>query len=213
MSSSFENPLFNSSKTQKENDVKEIYSDEEIEGSFPSSNDASYFEKAQDFKFIIKVLRIKYLGLKQEHTVVDGKIINNWKKDETVILGINRKGVEANVRFLETRLGRHVILSNWDEARIYVVLKDDMLAWLDMMEQNYEEYSLTTGALLELRPLINDLLETAYRRPMDNKERGEFKPISNELKKIADRLGLGTQQDMQQYPESMVEQAKKDMKY
>jgi hypothetical protein len=228
MATPLQNPLLNSlnfqpqTAKQKEphkpiepetSDVEE-YTEEDLESFIPSTTDASYFEKAQDFRTIIKVLRIKYLGLKPaQKQMSDGAIITVYRKDKTRVTGINVEGVEGNVRFLETRLGRHTILSNWSEERMFVILKDDMLAWLDMMEQNYEAWELTGAAMIELRILINDLLESTYRRPMENLERGEFKPISNELKKIADRLGLGTQQDMQQYPESMVEQAKKDMKY
>ncbi len=191
--------------------TKPEYTETELEGFVSSSSDASYFEKAQDFKHIIKILRIKYLGLRAvQKTDAEGNILTIYQKDERHFTGINEEGVEACIRFLETRLGKHTVLSSWNEERMYKILLDDMLAWRDMMIQNFERYELTEDKMIELRILINDLLEYAYRRPIDNKEREEMRPIGKEILR---RLGLDREEEQeleQHYPTSIVDKMRKE---
>jgi hypothetical protein len=188
------------------------YTEEDLEGFVPTSSDASYFEKAQDFRHIIKILRIKYLGLRAvQKTDSEGNILTTYQKDRKRFTGINEEGVEANVRFLETRLGKHTVLTSWSEERMFKVILDDMLSWRDMMIQNFERYNMTETAMIELRILLNDLLEYAYRRPIDNKEREDMRPIGKEIMR---RLGLDRdeEQQMQQqsYPTGIVDKLRRE---
>lgn len=149
------------------------------------TNEASYFERAQDFSAIIKALRIKYLGLKpMMKKTKDGDVYYVYIRDTSKTLGLNKEGVEANVRFLELRMGKHVALTSWDEERMFVVMKDDMLTWRDMMLLNYERYEMSPALLLELRTTINDMLEVVYRRGIGDAERDKMRPIGKEIKRL-----------------------------
>lgn len=210
------NPEPYSKKSKQYDEEMPEYTDEELEGDIPAPSDASYFERAQDFRNVIKVLRIKYLGLKAVKKVdEDGAVYTVYQKDARRMTGINEEGVESNVRFLEPRLGKHVVLTNWDEERMYKVIMDDMMSWRDMMIQNFENYEMTESVLIELRILINDLLEYAYRRPIDDKERKGMTPVSKEIRRM---LGLdqGEEQQMndgRKYPSGIVDKMRDEMNY
>lgn len=176
-------------------------------------NESSYFEKAQDFRNIIKILRIKYLGLRAlRKKDEEGNVNTVFIKDPKRFTGINEEGVEANIRFLETRLGKHVVLSSWDEERMYKILLDDMETWFWMMVDNMERYELSPATMREMRVLINDQLEYAYRRPIDDKERATMRPIGKEIRRV---LGLDRddEQQMQGYPQQVEGKMRKEMGY
>jgi hypothetical protein len=190
------------------------YSEEELEGQIPVSPDSSYYEKAQDFNQLIKTLRIKYLGLKPKKVEnPDGSIRTVYVKNRSQVTGINQEGVEANIRFLEPRLGKHVVLSNWDEERMYKIMMDDMITWRDIMNQNFEKYQLSESTLFEMRILVNDLLEYAYRRPVDDLERKNMRPMAKEITRL---LGLDRKEEdnmQQNYPTGLIDKMKKEMNY
>lgn len=183
-----------------------VYTEDELESSITLSNDASYFEKAQDFRHVVKTLRIKYLGLKPiPRKDSEGNNTIVYVKDKNKVTGINEEGVEANVRFLETRLGQHSVLTSWNEERMYNVLLFDMKAWLDMTILNFERWDMTNAAAIELCTLINDNLEFAYRRAVDNKERQDMRPFTSEIKKL---LGWDDAQktlDQVKYPTELID--------
>ncbi len=182
---------------ENENKEEMIYTEDDLEPNITLSSESSYFEKAQDFKAIIKILRIKYLGLKPITSKdKDGITTTVYKKDKNRMTGINEEGVEMNVRFLETRLGKHSVLTNWSEERMGQVILDDMITWCDIHEINYDRFGMNPATLEELRILINDLLEYAYRRPIDNLERSDMKPSTTEL--MRRMLGIGDQPIQQQ---------------
>jgi hypothetical protein len=187
-----------------------VYSEEELESTISISDSASYFEKAQDFKHIVKTLRIQYLGLKPRTKTDDkGNVFVEYVKDTNKITGINQEGVEANIRFLETRMGKHSVLTSWTEKRMMEVLLFDMFSWLDMMIINYERFALSDAALIELCALINDELEFIYRRGIDNKEREDMRPATKELRHIAERmLGIGDEDRRNAYPPEFQQNSK-----
>lgn len=171
------------------NSQNTFYSDEELEGDIPLQGDASYFEKAQNFNLLIKLLRIKYLGLRDRKVKLeDGTIITQWERIPGKVTGINEKGVEAAVRFLEPRLGQHVVLSNISEERMYIILNGDMRSWFDVMVMNLDEYEMSIPTMMELAQITVDLLEFAFRRAVGDKERNQMTPLTSELKRI---IGLG----------------------
>lgn len=197
------------------NENERVYTDEDLECFGRLSGDAGYFEKAQDFKPIIKILRYKYLNLRSVlRTLPDGSIETVYQKDLTKpYTGINEEGVENNIRFLEARLGQHTVLSSWSEERMFTIMRDDMYAWRDMMIQNFEKYEMSESAMIELRVLMNDLLESAYRRPIDNMERQDMRPIGTEIRRM---LGLDKEREIQQqgkYPTGMVDKMREEMNY
>ncbi len=199
-------------QAEKQTEQEEmIYTEDDLEPNITLSSESSYFEKAQDFKAIIKILRIKYLGLKPITSKdKDGITTTVYKKDKNRMTGINEEGVEMNVRFLETRLGKHSVLTNWSEERMGQVILDDMITWCDIHEINYDKFEMTPATLEELRILINDLLEYAYRRPIDNLERSDMKPSTTEL--MRRMLGIGDnpmqQQGRQETTQEMLRQDK-----
>lgn len=193
-----------------------VYTEDDIDNfSFSQSTDASYFEKAQDFKQLIRNLRVDYLGLKAMQQVdKDGRVSTIYIHDTTKKLGINAEGVDACIRFLVPRLGKHIVLSSWNEERMYAVLLDDMNTWFWMMVQNMEKYQADEAVLEEMRILINDLLETAYRRPIDDKERGSMIPFSKEVRRL---MGIGDERnDMReggmQYPQKTLDEMRREVK-
>jgi hypothetical protein len=191
-----------------------VYTEDDIDNfSFSQSTDASYFEKAQDFKQLIRNLRVDYLGLKaSQKTNEDGSVSTIYIHDPKKKIGINAEGVDACIRFLVPRLGKHIVLSSWNEERMYTVLLDDMNPWFWMMVQNMEKYQADEAVLEEMRILINDLLETAYRRPIDDKERGSMIPFSKEVRRL---MGMGDerndqQENRQQYPTQVLDKMRKE---
>lgn len=193
-----------------------IYTEDDIDNfSMSQNSDASYFEKAQDFKQLIRNLRIDYLGLKaHQSTNENGAVITTYIRDKNKSIGINSEGVDATIRFLVPRLGKHIVLSSWSEERMYAVLLDDMNTWFWMNVQNMEKYEIQEGVMEELRILINDLLETAYRRPIDDKERGSMIPFSKEVRRL---MGMGDderREDGQQpkYPTQVLDEMRKEAK-
>jgi len=200
--------------TRDETPPEIVYTEDDIDNfSFSQSTDASYFEKAQDFKQVIRNLRIDYLGLKAVQTVnQEGATITTYVHDKNKTIGINAEGVDATIRFLVPRLGKHIVLSSWNEERMYAVLLDDMNTWFWMNVQNMEKYAIQEGVMEELRILINDLLETAYRRPIDDKERGTMIPFSKEVRRL---MGMGDDErrdDRQnpKYPTQVLDDMRKD---
>jgi hypothetical protein len=174
---------------QIKSDSQEEYTEDELETFGGVPNEASYFEKAQDFRPIIKSLRIRYLGLKQDTKEVgNGIIINYYTRDPKLKTGINKKGIEDTIRFLEPRLTKHSVLSNITEDNYYDIILDDMRTWFRVMLYNFYDYELDVKTLAELRILVNDLLEFAYRRAVGNMERSGFKPESLESLR---RAGVG----------------------
>ena len=169
------------------------YTEQDLESFILPSSTATYFEKAQDFKQILKLLRIKYLGLRPVKKPPDegnpNETIMVYQRDKKMDregMGINDKGVEFCIRFLEVRLGKHIILSSWSEERMFEIMKDDMDAWFTKMVQNMDDFDLKFGTFEELRVLVNDLLEAAYRRPVDDLERKNMRPESREDKRLTD---------------------------
>jgi len=194
-----------------------VYTEDDIDNfSFSQSTDASYFEKAQDFKQLIRNLRVDYLGLKAiQQTNENGSITTIYVKDKNKKIGINTEGVDACIRFLVPRLGKHIVLSSWNEKRMYEVLKDDMETWFWMMVQNMERYQVEEGVMEEMRILINDLLETAYRRPIDDKERGSMIPFSKEVRRLmgmGEEGGRDTREGGSQYPSKVLEDMRQEAK-
>lgn len=191
-----------------------VYTEDDIDNfSFSQSTDASYFEKAQDFKQVIRNLRIDYLGLKAVQTVnQEGATVTTYIHDKNKTIGINAEGVDATIRFLVPRLGKHIVLSSWNEERMYAVLLDDMNTWFWMNVQNMEKYQIQEGVMEELRILINDLLETAYRRPIDDKERGTMIPFSKEVKRLMGMGDDGGRDERQgpKYPTQVLDDMRKD---
>lgn len=193
-----------------------VYTESEIDNFSFASTDASYFEKAQDFKQLIRNLRVDYLGLKAQQIINDDESTSTiYVRDTRKQIGINAEGVDACIRFLVPRLGKHIVLSSWSEERMYAVLLDDMNTWFWMMIQNMEKYEADEAVLEEMRILINDLLETAYRRPIDDKERGSMIPFSKEVKRM---MGMGDDRnDMQersnpQYPQKALDEMRREAK-
>jgi hypothetical protein len=166
-----------------------VYTEEELENYIPVESDSSYFQKAQDFTHLMKSLRIVYLNLKPKKiTGEDGSIRRVFVADKTRIPGINKKGVEFTIRFLESKLHKHSVLTDWKEERMFEVMMDDMITWYWIMVENLEEYQASFAILNEMRVLINDELEVTYRRAIGNKERQGMIPASKELLR---QLGLG----------------------
>jgi hypothetical protein len=170
-----------------------IYTTEELE-NFPSQTDASYFEKAQDFTKEFKMLRISHLNLKQQEiiTTIGGKdyreVVYVGKRTGN---GVNYKGIEETLQFLSDRLDKHTTLMDWTEQRMLRVLDDDMETWFDMMLQKYEEFGLEDETFSKLRVLVQDKLETAYRRAIGNKERSVMRPAGSEvMRRAAAQQGL-----------------------
>jgi hypothetical protein len=192
-----------------------VYTEEELENFSFNATDATYFERAQDFKEICRTLRIKYLGLMPKKEQQGSMTITKWvqNKNKVGILGINREGVEANIRFLEARLGKHMVLSSWTEERMTTIVKDDMETWFEIMASNKDKYELSLPTANELRLLINDLLEGTYRRAIDNQERIGMIPISKEIKRL---LGLDKEEERMR-PEysnqGTMDKLKKEMNY
>jgi hypothetical protein len=203
-------------KNQEQAPPEIIYTEDDIDNfSFSQNTDASYFEKAQDFKQLIRNLRIDYLGLKAHQSQdANGATITTYIRDKNKSIGINAEGVDATIRFLVPRLGKHIVLSSWSEERMYAVLLDDMNTWFWMNVQNMEKYQIQEGVMEELRILINDLLENAYRRPIDDKERGTMIPFSKEVRRL---MGMGDddrRDDGQQpkYPTQVLDDMRKEAK-
>jgi hypothetical protein len=144
----------------------------------------------------------------------EGQTITTYVRDKNKSIGINAEGVDATIRFLVPRLGKHIVLSSWSEERMYAVLLDDMNTWFWMNVQNMEKYKIEEGVMEELRILINDLLETAYRRPIDDKERGTMIPFSKEVRRL---MGMGDDErrdDGQQpkYPTQVLDDMRREQK-
>lgn len=180
-------------------DEQEEFTDDDLEGYAPYSTESSYYEKAQDFKKVIKILRIHYLGLKAKQVVdSEGNKYTVYVKKKGFVKGINDRGIAAFVRWLETRLGQHIILTKWDRERMYQVMMDDMKTWYYFMLENLENFKLDNATFAELRALLNDLLETTYSRAVGGEERRDFRPVSNEVKRL---LGIGDKEEKPtQYP-------------
>jgi hypothetical protein len=179
---------------------EEVYTEQDITSAYflgisANQSDANYFERAQDFQNVIKVFRIRYLSLKpQLRKDSKGDQYLVYIKQSKENFGINKDGVEACVRFLEPRLGKHIVLTSWDEERMMNVLLYDMRAWLDMMNLNYEAYDMSAAMLIELTTEVNVLLETAYRRGVGDQEREKMRPITKEIMRL---FGLEKKDDRQ----------------
>ena len=176
---------------------EEEYNEHDLESTYlvdaSLGSEASYFERAQDFQSIIKTLRIKYLGLvPRTKKMENGDEVLVYRRDPSKMVGINKKGVEAIVRFLEPRLGKHIALTNWGEKergekRMFTVMSSDMEAFFAMMVQNIDEYELTDSMLFEAVVVVNDLLEVVYRRGIGDEERNKMRPTGKEIRRL---LGL-----------------------
>ncbi len=201
---------------------EEEYSEHDLESTImlnmPTGSEASYFQLAQDFSNIIKTLRIKYLGLVPKtirNEQGDEQLV--YRRDPSKVVGINKRGVEAIVRFLEPRLGQHIVLTNWGNAdkgerRMFTVMSSDMEAFFAMMVQNIDDYELTDSMLFEAVVVVNDLLEVVYRRGIGDEERNKMRPTGKEIRRL---LGLDKEEREQEstgLSSAALEQMRRDAK-
>ena len=188
--------------SDKPAEEEEEYSEHDLESSYllnmAPGTEPSYFQAAQDFSNVIKTLRIKYLGLVPKSKKLDnGDEVLVYRRDQTKVVGINKRGVDAIVRFLEPRLGQHIVLTNWGdkdkgERRMFVVMSSDMEAFFSMMVQNIDEYEISDSMLFESVVVINDLLEVVYRRGIGDEERNKMRPTGKEIRRL---LGLDDKEE------------------
>jgi hypothetical protein len=185
---------------------EETYTEQELESSYLNDmasriNEASYFERAQNFQAVIKGIRMKYLCLKPKVMETEtGESYVIYTRDDKRNFGMNKEGVEAMIRFLELRMGQHVALTNWSEERMMQVYRYDLLQWRDHLFMNYEAYELTPAGLFEMATLVADQLEYVYRRGVDDAERSTMRPIAKEIRRI---LGLDEKEEKEMQTESI----------
>ena len=116
------------------------------------------------------------------YKVVDGKRkkVYTYEKPMMNQLGINM--FRGAVRPL---ISRNLIMSNYNEEKVYVKLRSIMFTFISHMAYHYKSYDVDVGNLSIIVRMFKDIVEPAHWRCLNNGERSYLNTINKRVEAIA----------------------------
>jgi hypothetical protein len=119
----------------------------------------------------------------------DGENIYEYEKPMMNELGINMFRA-----FVRPCMSRNLIMSNYNEDRIYTKLRSDIINYINHLGGNYMKYGIEKHNLSIIVRMLKDIIEPAHWRSLNNGERSYL----NTINKRVEAFTYGGNQQQQQ---------------
>lgn len=112
----------------------------------------------------------------------DSKGDTIYKYEEPLM---NELGVNMFKAAMRPLISRNLIMSNYDENRIYTKLRSVVITFINHLGYNYKRYKIDTGNLSIIVRLFKDIAEPAHWRCLNNGERSYLNTINKRIEAFA----------------------------
>jgi len=123
----------------------------------------------------------KQMTVFKEYRIIDGKRKAVYRKVKPMM---NNLGINMFRGAIRPLTSRNLMMSNYNEEKIYVKLRSIMFTFISHMAYHYKIYEVDVGNLSMIVRMFKDIAEPAHWRCLNNGERSYLNTINKRVEAI-----------------------------
>ena len=121
----------------------------------------------------------------------DCKVNNVWVQKKDTVPMMNEEGIAMVEGILYPCTSVNLMMSNYDEQKIYAALRGTVLDFIDTLQFNYIAYEIAKGDLTSIVRLFRSFIEPTHWRCLNNGERKFLTTVNRRIETFSDRQDAG----------------------